>query len=108
MFNCFIGNKVFTPSQSGFLPGDSCIAQLRAIIHKILTNFDSNPPLDMIDVFLDISKAFNKVWHKGLLFKLKPYGVEGELVSLIEFYLSNRKQRAKSCLKWSKVLIGEK
>ena len=34
LFNQFVSNKLFTPSQSGFLPGDSCIAQLLSIIHK--------------------------------------------------------------------------
>ena len=43
-------------------------------------------------VFLDISKAFDKVWQIGLLFKLKAYGVDGELLSLLENYLENRKQ----------------
>ena len=43
--------------------------------------------------FLDISKAFDKVWHKGLLYKLRSYGVEGELLSLLECYLRDRKQR---------------
>ena len=47
----------------------------------------------MTGVFLDISKTFDKIWHKGLLFKLKSYGVEGELLSLLECYLSNREQR---------------
>ena len=46
----------------------------------------------MTGVFLDISKTFDKIWHKGLLFKLKSYGVEGELLSLLECYLSNREQ----------------
>ena len=66
LFNHFIGNEIFTPLQSGFLPGDSCIAQLLTIFHEIQTNFDSNPPVDVRGVFLDISKAFDKVWHKGL------------------------------------------
>ena len=45
-------------------------------------------------MFLEnISKAFDKVWHKGLLYKLTSYGVEGELLSLLECYLRDRKQR---------------
>ena len=47
----------------------------------------------MRGVFLDISKAFDKVWHKGLLFKLKIYGVEGQFLSLLGNYLENREQR---------------
>ena len=46
--------------------------------------------VDVRGVFLDISKAFDKVWHIGLLFKLKAYGVDGELLSLLENYLENR------------------
>ena len=61
LFNQFIGNKLFTPSQPSFLPGDSCIAQCLAIIHEIQSNFDSNPLVDVGSVFLDISKAFDKV-----------------------------------------------
>ena len=47
----------------------------------------------MRSLFLDISKAFDKVCHIGLLFKLKAYGVDGELLSLLENYLENRTQR---------------
>ena len=43
-------------------------------------------------MFFGISKAFNKVWHKGLLFKLKSYVIKGDLF-LIECYLSNRELR---------------
>ena len=44
-------------------------------------------------VFLNISKAFDKVWHKGLLYKLKSVGIRGALLSWFESYLSNRQQR---------------
>ena len=43
--------------------------------------------------FLDISKAFDRVWHQGLLFKLKSNGIDGPLFDLIKDYLLNRKQR---------------
>ena len=93
LFNYFLSNKLFTPSQSGFLPGDSSIAQLLSIIHEIQTAFDNNPTVDVRGIFLDISKAFDKVWHDGLVFKLKSYGVEVELLSLLKNYLQNREQR---------------
>ena len=93
IFNYFISNKLFTPSQSVFLPGDSCIAQLLSIIHEVQSAFDENPPVDVRGIFLDISKAFDKVWHKDLLYKLETYGIEGQLLSLLKNYLENRKQR---------------
>ena len=55
--------------------------------------FDKNPTVDVRGVFLDISKVFDKVWHEGLLFKLKAYGVEGELLSLPKNYSQNLEQR---------------
>ena len=47
----------------------------------------------MRGIFLDIYKAFGKDWHDGLLFKLKTYGVAGDLLLLLKNYLKNRKQR---------------
>ena len=67
LFNCFQNNRLVTPSQSGLLPRVSCIVQLLSIIHEIQTAFDENPTVDMKGVFLDISKAFNKVWHEGIM-----------------------------------------
>ena len=61
LFNYFKDNKLFITSESGFLPGDSCRAQLLSIIHEIQTVFDKNPAADVRGVFLDISKAFDKV-----------------------------------------------
>ena len=43
--------------------------------------------------FLDISKAFDKVWHDGLIFKLKQNGISGSLLKLFKNYLHNKKQR---------------
>ena len=47
LFNYFQSNKFFTLSQCGFLPGDSCVAQLLLIIHEIETAFDENPTIDV-------------------------------------------------------------
>jgi hypothetical protein len=44
-------------------------------------------------VFLDISKAFDRVWHKGLLHKLKACGITGRLLDWLKDYLSERQQR---------------
>ena len=61
LFNHFHQNQLFTKCQSGFLPGDSCISQLLSIVHEINSSFDCDPTIDVSGVFLDISKAFDKV-----------------------------------------------
>ncbi len=60
---------LLNPNQSGFRPGDSTINQLISITHTIFKAFDCNPPLDVRSVYLDISKAFDRVWHEGLIYK---------------------------------------
>ena len=79
--------------QSGFIKGDSCVNQLLAITHEIHKNLDANLSIDTIGVFLDMSKAFDKVWHDGLISKLQSYGVQSNLLNILKNYLSNRKQR---------------
>ena len=56
-------------------------------------SFDSRTSLKVRAVFLDISKAFDKVWHDGLIFKLKQNGVSGPVLNLLTNYLQNRKKR---------------
>ena len=48
---------------------------------------------EICHVFLDISKAFDKVWHEGLLFKLKQNRISGQILNLLTSYLDKRKQR---------------
>ena len=91
MFEFFTKNHLISHSQSGFKPGDSCINQLLSITHEIYKSFDDG--LDVLGVFLDISKAFDKVWHKGLLYKLKQNGISGNLLDTITDFLNCRKQR---------------
>ena len=52
---------MISPDQSGFRLGNSCVDQLLAITHEIYKSLDEG--FEVRDVFLDISKAFDKVWH---------------------------------------------
>ena len=91
MFNLFNKNNLISPKQSGFKPGDSCIIQLISITHEIYEALDAG--FEVRSVFLDISKAFDKVWHEGVLFKLSQNGISGNLLELLTDFLKNRKQR---------------
>ena len=93
LFNRFHQNQLFAKYQSGFLRGNSCISQLLSIAREINSSFDCDPTIDVSGVFLDISKAFDKVWHEGILFKLKTYGVNGKVLNLLTNYLHERYQR---------------
>ena len=93
LYSHLVSCKLLNPNQSGFCPGDSTINQLISITHTIFKAFDCNPPHDVRSVYLDFSKAFDRVWHDGLIYKLKCCGVSGALLSLIQSFLKNRKQR---------------
>ena len=66
---------------------------LMEIIHKTFSSFDRNATLEISSVFLNISKAVDKVWNMGLLFKLESMGISGNLLNLMESFLSKRFQR---------------
>ena len=90
VFNYLISNKLLYKFQSGFLPGHSTVHQLIEIYYRICMALDDHCSTFLI--FCDISKAFDRVWHLGLLLKLKAYGINGQLYNWFESYLSNRKQ----------------
>ena len=89
--NHFTSNNLIAKNQSGFRPNDSVTNQLICLVDSIYSSLDIN--LDVRSVFLDMSKAFDKVWHEGLLFKLKQNGITGKLLNLLKSYLANRNQR---------------
>ena len=82
---------MLSKNQSGFRPGDSTIYQLISITSDIYDSFEKYD--ETRAVFLDISKAFDKVWHEGLIHKLKWNGIAGNLLKCFENYLKNRYQR---------------
>ena len=109
LYNFLLQVELLNPNQSGFRPSDSCVNQLIAITHEIFKAFDCNPSLKVRSVFLDISKAFDKVWHEGLPYKLKSMGFSGELYNLLQNYLSDRFQRVLlngQASSWRPVLAG--
>ena len=74
IYNHLYINNLLYKYQSGFLPGHSTTLQLIDIYHHICQSFDEKQYSCM--VYCDISKAFDRVWHSGLLFKLRQNGIK--------------------------------
>ena len=91
LYNFFIANDLIYKYQSGFLPQHSTTYQLIDIYHQLCQAIDHGQ-LSCI-VFCDISKAFDRVWHKGPLFKLEEHGIGDNLLTWLTSYLNNRKQK---------------
>ena len=91
VFNYFRDNFLITVYQSGFIPGDSTVNQLVHLYHTFCEALNNQK--DIRVVFCDISKAFDRVWHKGLIEKLKRSGIRGSLLTWFIDYLSDRRQR---------------
>ena len=96
IYNFLLEEDLLNPNQSGFRTSASCMNQLLAITHEIFEAFDCNLRLGVRPVFLDISKTFDKVWHKCLLCKLNSMGISGDLFNLPDNYLSGVLQRVNS------------
>ena len=98
MCNLFTENYLISSNQTGFRPGDSCINQVLAITYTIFKSFDE---LFVVrGVFLDISKAFDKVWHEGLLLRLNQNCISGNLLKRV------RNSPSTSSSKWSVLILG--
>ena len=84
-------NKIFGDQQFGFRKGVSTTDQLLEIYNSMLQTLDKQQVKKIL--FVDVSKAFDRVWRKGLLHKLKKVGIRGNLLKWLESYLHNRLQR---------------
>jgi hypothetical protein len=91
LFNYFKEHFIISIWQSGFLPGSSTITQWVELYDQFCKAVSDGKEIRV--VFLDISKAFDRVWHKGLLFKLKSCGITGRLLDWLKDYLTERQQR---------------
>lgn len=77
--------------QHGFVPGRSCTTQLIEVLDHIGSLLDRGNQIDVI--YLDMSKAFDKVSHRQLINKLYQYGFRGNILNWFQSYLHDRKQR---------------
>ena len=68
MYSFFVENDLISSNQSNFKQGDCCINQFFSPTHNIFQSLDQG--YEIRGVFLDVSKAFDKIWHKGLIHKL--------------------------------------
>jgi hypothetical protein len=106
-FNHIRDNHLFTRFQSGFMPGDSNTNQLVHLYHVFCKAIDQKKKIRI--VFCDISKAFDRVWHEGLLYKLGNMGIKGNLLTWFKSYLNGRKQRVViqgSSSEWGSIKAG--
>ena len=79
---------IFSDFQYAFRSSRSTADLLTAVSNRIARDFNRSGAIQA--VALDISKAFGRVWHAGLLHKLKSYGISVQIFGLISSFLSNR------------------
>ena len=82
---------LFSDFQYGFRSSRSTADLLTVVSDRIARAFNRSGATRA--AALDISKAFDRVWHAGLLHKLKSYGISGQIFGLISSFLSNRRLR---------------
>lgn len=87
----FDQQNILCDNQHGFRKRRSCESQLIITIDRIAKYLSNGTQIDII--LLDFEKAFDKVPHSRLLYKLQFYGVRGRTNSWISSFLSNRKQQ---------------
>ena len=84
------GNEIPPDSQHGFRSNRSCLTQLIEHVDEVLRALNEGNEVDVI--YLDYSKAFDKVDHQVLLAKMKMYGISGKVYDWIKNFLSDRSQ----------------
>ena len=107
VYNHLNDNFIISSYQSGFLPGKSTTTQLLEVYHHFCKAVDDGKELRV--VFLDISKAFDRVWHAGLIYKLHQSGISSNLLNWFKNYLSDRQQRVVihgQSSEWSSIKAG--
>ena len=84
-------NDFFSPFQHGFVSGKSCVTQLLEFLDDITEALDQGDDIDII--YVDFSKAFDKIPHRKLMKKLWGYGIRGKIYKWVKEFLTNRTQK---------------
>ncbi len=82
-------NNIISKFQAAYLPGDSTAQQLLYMVHKIKEAWSKGKVAQAC--YLDVSSAFDAVWHNGLLCKLESINVKGATLALLKSYLKDRR-----------------
>ena len=88
LLSFLVTNKLISPHQFGFVPRSSTVHQLVYIIDKWTRTRDTGSNFSA--TFMDFMKAFDRVWHTGLLYKLAQCWISSSSLAWIQNYLSNR------------------
>ena len=100
-------NNLFSDSQYGFRNKRSCVLRLLEVLDYWNKSVDEGKLVDTI--YFDIRKAFDSISHRRLLQKLEAYGIEGEVLEWVRYFLKGRYQRAMQNRKssdWMNVTSG--
>ena len=94
LYNFCMENRLLSEKNSGFKKKVGTIDQLISLTTRIYQGLDKEEEIAMI--FLDLSKAYDRVWYAGLLHKLEKIGIRGSLLAWFKSYLQWRSQPKRS------------
>ena len=84
LYNHFLENDILIPLQSGFIPGDSAVNQLLFLYNTFCKALETGKEVQVI--FCEISRAFDRVWHAGLIHELRAAGISENLLDWFSNY----------------------
>ncbi|GFU28905.1 RNA-directed DNA polymerase from mobile element jockey [Trichonephila clavipes] len=88
-----IARNIIIPEQHGCVTQCPTVTQLLRVTELIHHGFQNNQATGML--FVDIAKAFDKIWHDGLLSKMMRLGLSDQLIKIIHSYLNSREFRVR-------------
>ena len=86
LYEYCVSHELLNRENLRYKRNDSTVNQLRAITHNIYKSLDSY--IDACGIFLDVSKAFDKVWHDELIDKLRQLGITGTFICTVGTYIN--------------------